>query len=69
MIPKCSNLVVGTESDLGISYKRYDMGIERSKVKVTGSQNAKKNITKEIEWTGRRELCTLTNVLPLVYLV
>ena len=31
----------GTGNDLGISYKCYGFGVERSKVKVTGSQGAK----------------------------
>jgi len=32
---------VGTGNDFGISYKWYDFGIKRSKVKVTESQSAK----------------------------
>jgi len=32
---------LGIGNDLGISYKWYDFGVEKSKVKVIGSQNAK----------------------------
>jgi len=38
MIPKCAKL--GTGSDLGIRWKFYGFGTERSKVKVTGSISA-----------------------------
>jgi len=40
---------LGTGNYLEISYKSYDFAIERSKVKVTGLQNAK-NTLKAIEW-------------------
>jgi len=33
---------LGTGNDLGISHKRYGSGVERSTVKVTGSQSAKR---------------------------
>jgi len=33
---------LGIGNNLGISYKCYDFGVERSKVKVTGSQSAKR---------------------------
>jgi len=41
---------LGIVNDLGISYKWYNFGVKRSKVKVTGSQSAKRRSS------GRREI-------------
>jgi len=48
--PKVFKLGIG--NDIDIAYKSYDFGVKKSKVKVTGSQGAKRRSS------GRRELCT-----------
>ena len=45
---------------LGIAYNCYDFGVKRSKIKVTGPQSAKRRSG------GRRELCIVSSVQPLV---
>jgi len=47
--PKVLKLDLG--NDLGIIYKSCDLGVKRSKVKVTGSQSAR------MRSSGRLELC------------
>jgi len=54
---------LGTGNDLGISYNWHDFGVERSKVKVTGSKSLK---TYWRQSSGRREFCTELSAQPRV---
>ena len=53
--PKVLKLDLG--NDLGIIYKSCDLGVKRSKVKVTGSQSAR------MRSSGRLELCMHSIIL------